>query len=144
MWFIAYLLCVRLWIWAKDFKVAEKGTSAYWLYLFLSKTASDSWQEPGRKSHVTRRVAGLSYATNKDRMSQLSSCASVWLITLDTSQEHSSRKDRRKWTVGLAGYLGRAAGETDLQSLRLQPHVCWAPALMSSPSFFRLCWYHSL
>lgn len=144
MWFIAYLLCVRLWIWAKDFKVAEKGTSAYRLYLFLSKTASNSWQEPGRKSHVTRRVAGLSYATNKDRMSQLSSCASVWLITLDTSQEHSSRKDKRKWTVGLAGYLGRAAGETDLQSLRPQPHVCWAPATHALPLFFCLYWYHSL
>lgn len=38
MWFIACQPCVRLWIWAKDFKVAEKGTSASQLYLILSKT----------------------------------------------------------------------------------------------------------
>lgn len=127
MWFIACLPCVMLWIWAKILRWQRRLQVHIGFICFcLRLAASDSWQEPGSKSHITRRVAGLSYAMNKNRMSRISS----GYITLDTSQEHSSHKDRRKWTVGLTGYLGRAAGEADLQSLKPQPCVCWALALI--------------
>lgn len=111
----------------KDFKVAEKNTSAYRLYLFLPKTGcfrqlAGAWhQEPHNQKGCWPFLCHEQEQNVPDIQRRL-------FITLDTSQEHSSHKDRRKWTVGLTGYLGRAAGE----------------ALMPSPSFFSLCWYHSL
>lgn len=123
MWFIACLLCMRLLVWAKDFKVARRGANALRLYLFLIS---------GSESCVTRRDAGLFHAMHKDRVSQLLRRPSTSGTPLDITQEHSSQRteengqcvalhsDWEEWLGG--GVACRGTG--------VQPHVSWPLTFM--------------